>query len=104
MNTPSRLPVWTPVADDVYIYEALDSQDRVWRLWWVRDPAPDDAFPAGWRFAPGDALDQVTFLPHQGGGREGDAAAARIDLALFLGNGDVVEELMGSFPEPDIEP
>lgn len=76
----SQLPSWTPIwTDDGYIYEALDSNGRAWRLWFVKSDSPDDPFPRGWRFAPIDALDQVNFFEHLGGGRAFDLAAMRID-------------------------
>jgi hypothetical protein len=51
-------------------------------MWLVTDPAPSDPFPAGWRFAPVDALDQANFIERVGGLREFDTAAIRIDAML----------------------
>lgn len=79
MSGLSKLPAWTPIwTGDDYTYEAVDGRGRPWRLWFVDDETADDPFPRGWRFAPVDALDQVNFIEHLGGGRDFDLAAMRI--------------------------
>lgn len=87
MSDRSKLPVWTRIwAGDTYIYEGTDSRGRTWRMWFVEDDAPSDPFPAGWRFAPIDELDQINFIAHVGGGREFDTAAMRIDAGEVVGD------------------
>lgn len=83
MSGLSQLPVWD---GDTYIYEAVDSLGRAWRMWFVRDETADDPFPAGWRFAPIDELHQANFIAHIGGGRELDIAAMRIDAGEVAGD------------------
>jgi hypothetical protein len=85
----SDLPVWTPIwceASNTYRYEAKNSWGRTWRLWYVDTDQASDPFPAGFRFAPVDALDQVNFVEKVGGDRDFDKAAYLIDAQQTVSN------------------
>lgn len=74
----SKLPTWTEVGSRTDgVYEAVDSRGVAWRLWCVWDAA--GAPPVEWRFAPVNALDQVSVIEHIGGGKELDIASMHID-------------------------
>ncbi|UKD50808.1 hypothetical protein L3Q65_00500 (plasmid) [Amycolatopsis sp. FU40] len=84
MSGLPTLPVWQRFHTDAGVtHEALDAAGRAWRLWFEPQGTPGSPLPAGWRFAPLDALDQTGFIEHRGGARELDIAAVRI-TALCL--------------------
>ncbi|MFI6030838.1 hypothetical protein [Amycolatopsis magusensis] len=104
------LPQWTPIHDgpdselyeDGLYYEATGSDDRTWRLWMVTDTRPDDPFPAGWRLAPVDALDQTNYIQRVGGFREFDQASLRIaDRHELRADPLAVRQQLGLGPTPE---
>lgn len=82
----STLPMWTEVGNRADgVYEAVDSRGVAWRCWCVWDVVTG-RLPLEWRFAPVNALDQVSVIEHIGGGRELDIASMRIDVDEVIGD------------------
>ncbi|WP_037359925.1 hypothetical protein [Amycolatopsis sp. La24] len=73
------LPTWRRLYDAPgFVHETVDKSGRTWRMWFADSDMPGDPHPRGWRLARLAALDQATFVPHTGDGREFDTAAALI--------------------------
>ena len=63
MNNAYRngpLPQWTLI--NATTFETPDPENVVWRLWKVEEPGVGDPYPRGWRLAPRENLDTITFI------------------------------------------